>query len=65
MAIDIEKSEVDVGRSSSDESKPTAIDHERAELLANLPDPDAGKTDEEKAAIVYMTSLHRPSQENV
>lgn len=28
------------------------IEYERAQLLASLPDPDAGKTDEERAAIV-------------
>lgn len=28
------------------------IEHERAQLLADLPDPDAGRTDEERAAIV-------------
>lgn len=32
--------------------KMTEIEHERAELLANLPDPDAGKDDEERRQIV-------------
>ncbi|RSL55222.1 hypothetical protein CEP54_009479 [Fusarium duplospermum] len=34
----------------SDE-KPTGVHHERIQLLANLPDPDAGKSDEERAEI--------------
>lgn len=28
------------------------IEYERAQLLAQLPDPDAGKTDEERLALV-------------
>ncbi|ROT34488.1 MFS general substrate transporter [Sodiomyces alkalinus F11] len=53
---DFEKREdsenADVESSSAGESKgQTAIEYERAQLLANLPDPDAGKTEEERKAI--------------
>lgn len=30
------------------------VEYERAQLLANLPDPDEGKTDEERKAIVSI-----------
>lgn len=33
----------------------TTIEYERAQLLAHLPDPDAGKTVEERQAIVSIT----------
>lgn len=50
---DIEKPELPIelekGTSHVDKS---GIEYERAQLLANLPDPDAGKTDEERKAIV-------------
>lgn len=37
------------------------IEYERAQLLANLPDPDAGKSDEERREIVsYSVSSHVP-----
>lgn len=36
---------------SSDEEKPTDIHGERNALLANLPDPDEGKSEEEKRKI--------------
>jgi hypothetical protein len=32
----------------------TTIEYERAQLLAHLPDPDAGKTVEERQAIVSI-----------
>lgn len=32
------------------------IEYERAQLLASLPDPDAGKSEEERAAIVSRPS---------
>jgi hypothetical protein len=51
MGTEIEKPDVETG-SSSDGPRNTAIDRERAQLLADLPDPDLGKSDEEKAAIV-------------
>jgi len=34
--------------------KPTVLERERAEALARLPDPDAGKSDEERAEIVSV-----------
>lgn len=37
------------------DEKPTGVHHERIQLLANLPDPDAGKSDEERAEIVRIT----------
>lgn len=37
----------------------SAIDAERAQLLASLPDPDAGKSDEERREIVsYYRCIH-------
>lgn len=36
------------------DEKPTGVHHERIQLLANLPDPDAGKSDEERAEIVRL-----------
>lgn len=36
----------------------SGIEYERAQLLQNLPDPDAGKTEEERKAIVRS---HRPN----
>jgi hypothetical protein len=32
-------------------SKPDAVEHERHQLLANLPDPDEGKSEEERRKI--------------
>jgi hypothetical protein len=32
----------------------STVEYERAQLLANLPDPDEGKTEEERKAIVSM-----------
>jgi hypothetical protein len=44
---------VDVENVNSDKVAPTAtVDAERSALLASLPDPDAGKTDEERREIV-------------
>jgi len=37
--------------SSQVDLKASTVENERAELLANLPDPDAGKSDEEKKAL--------------
>lgn len=34
------------------DSKPIGIHHERAQMLADLRDPDEGKSDEERASIV-------------
>lgn len=36
---------------SQEELKASNVDFERGQLLAGLPDPDKGKTDEEKKAI--------------
>lgn len=37
----------------------SAIEAERAQLLANLPDPDAGKSEEERREIVsFSTHVH-------
>lgn len=41
----------DVQATAGDHAKGT-VEYERAQLLACLPDPDAGKSDEERAAIV-------------
>lgn len=38
-------------RASQEELKASNVDFERGQLLAGLPDPDEGKTDEEKKAI--------------
>lgn len=44
---------VDVENVNSEKVAPTAtVDAERSALLASLPDPDAGKTDEERREIV-------------
>lgn len=45
---------LDLEAASLSEGKPgaNALHVERSELLANLPDPDEGKTPEERAAIV-------------
>jgi MFS family permease len=44
---------VDIENVNSDKVAPTAtVDAERSALLASLPDPDAGKTDEERREIV-------------
>lgn len=37
--------------SSQEDLKPSNIEFERGQLLAGLPDPDEGKTEEEKKAI--------------
>ena len=43
---------VDIENVNSDKVAPTAtVDAERSALLASLPDPDAGKTDEERREI--------------
>ncbi|CAG9936471.1 unnamed protein product [Clonostachys rosea f. rosea IK726] len=49
---DIEKPElpIELEKGSSHVDK-SGIEYERAQLLANLPDPDAGKTDEERKEI--------------
>lgn len=57
--------------SSDDEKKQVALEVERrasvasvrsmAESLHDLPDPDAGKSDEERAAIV-RTPVHNPKR---
>lgn len=44
---DLEKIET----SSEEKGNKSGIDYERAQLLANLPDPDAGKSDEERRII--------------
>lgn len=44
--------------SSEDRGGKTGIDYERAQQLADLPDPDEGKTDEERKAIVRRTSTN-------
>lgn len=36
------------------------LEFERAHLLANLPDPDADKSDDERRAIVRLTNLVIP-----
>ena len=36
------------------------IQYERAQMLASLPDPDAGKTDEERLAIVRRPTFPLP-----
>ena len=36
------------------------IEYERAQMLAGLPDPDAGKTDEERREIVRYLLLTYP-----
>uniref|UniRef100_A0A8H7N4Q1 Major facilitator superfamily (MFS) profile domain-containing protein n=1 Tax=Bionectria ochroleuca TaxID=29856 RepID=A0A8H7N4Q1_BIOOC len=50
--VDIEKPElpIELEKGSSHVDK-SGIEYERAQLLANLPDPDAGKTDEERKEI--------------
>lgn len=45
---DLEKVET----SSDERGNKSGIEYERAQLLANLPDPDEGKSDEERRAIV-------------
>ncbi|KAK8129403.1 major facilitator superfamily transporter [Apiospora kogelbergensis] len=53
---------LDLEAASISEGKPgvNALHVERAELLANLPDPDADKTPEERAAIVREPIPHPP-----
>lgn len=65
MSFSDEKKELERGRISADETKApmqSALEAERAQLLAALPDPDAGKTDEERAAIdrklMWRVDLH-------
>jgi hypothetical protein len=51
---DEEKAKVDHlngSQPSSDEEKPTDLHGERNALLANLPDPDEGKSEEERRKI--------------
>ena len=45
----------DIQNGSVDKS---TVECERAQLLSNLPDPDAGKTDEERKAIVSNEHTH-------
>lgn len=54
----------DVERNEITEEKPTDINHERAQLLANLPDPDAGKSEEERAEIVSAKGIHSSTSGN-
>lgn len=42
------------------DSKPIGIHHERAQMLADLRDPDEGKSDEERASIVTYPLVHQP-----
>lgn len=51
--IDLEKPEISTKEQISDRSD---IEYERAQLLANLPDPDVGKSEEERRAIVSSPS---------
>lgn len=53
---------LDLEAASLSEGKPAAnaLHVERAELLANLPDPDADKTPEERAVIVSELLLTEP-----
>ncbi|VUC29490.1 unnamed protein product [Clonostachys rosea] len=46
-----EKAEIEQAKESLKEGQGTTIDNERAQMLAQLPDPDIGKSDEERAAI--------------
>ncbi|KPM46401.1 hypothetical protein AK830_g102 [Neonectria ditissima] len=48
LDLDLEKPEISTTEKASDKS---GIEYERAQLLANLPDPDVGKTEEERQAI--------------
>lgn len=50
--MDVEKPSTPV---EIDKVKMSDIEYERAELLANLSDPDAGKNDEERRQIVSWT----------
>lgn len=59
MATSFEKGDAleHQAKSSSDGSRPagdSGVEAERAALLAALPDPDAGKTPEERAEIVSL-----------
>jgi hypothetical protein len=55
---DLEKIET----SSEEKGNKSGIDYERAQLLANLPDPDAGKSDEERRIIVSLLTLAAPTR---
>ena len=50
--MDVEKPSTPV---EIEKVKMSDIEYERAELLANLSDPDAGKNDEERRQIVSWT----------
>lgn len=50
--MDVEKPSAPV---NIEKVKMSDIEYERAELLANLSDPDAGKNDEERRQIVSWT----------
>jgi hypothetical protein len=60
MASPVEKEVIDNGQVEKEavgdtaahgHVKPSAVEIERSQLLANLPDPDAGKSEEERKAI--------------
>lgn len=48
----------------SDE-KPVGAQLEQAQMLADLPDPDAGKSDEERAAIVRVLPTNEARDRSV
>lgn len=56
----VEAAEVERGDVSSGGHEKGTIEYERSQLLAGLPDPDAGKSDEERAAIVSSTPSPLP-----
>lgn len=51
---DIENLEKTETSSEEKTGAKSGIEYERAQLLANLPDPDEGKTDEERREIVSL-----------
>lgn len=55
MADAKEPQHVELGDLSANE-KSTDVHQERTQLLADLPNPDAGKSDEEQAEIVQLLS---------
>lgn len=54
---DINKEDIENAAISLKDYQGTNIDSERAELLAQLGDPDSGKSAEERAAIVSFATL--------
>jgi hypothetical protein len=61
--IEAEKTDLEKVDTSSGDNKvddKSGIEFERAQLLANLPDPDAGKSEEERRSIVscLISALH-------